>query len=160
MQSFFFPLFFWVVGYRCLISLRSQTWRHYAATSRRDVIVAINKTEAQPRTTSDGNALLLPPFHHFGFLILPSFLPFIHFPAAFIVTFASSSFHFQSSDVSSRFSPPANLKKKIRNLSKDFFFLFLPMILLGWGYFRAAAKLWCEWLRKKQLKAYGICVFT
>lgn len=31
---------------------------------------------------------------------------------------------------------------------------------VGGGYFRAAAELWCEWLRKKQLKAYGICVLT
>lgn len=78
--------------------------------------MAINKAEAQPRTTSDGGALLLPPFHHFGFLILPSFT----FPQSLIVTLASSSFHFPSSDVSSRFPPPANLKEKMRDRGKLF----------------------------------------
>lgn len=70
-----FFLFFWGVGYRCLISLRSRTRRRYAATSGRDVIVAINKAKAQPRTTSDGNALLLPAFSPLWFSdppLLPS----------------------------------------------------------------------------------------
>lgn len=130
MQTFFF-FFFWGVGYRCLISLRSRTRRRYGATSRRDVIVAVNKAEAQPRTTSDGDSLLLPPFHRFGFLILPSLPPLIHFPAALIVTFVSPSFHFQSSDVSSWFSPPANLKGE--NVAYFFFSLFLPTNF--WGFF-------------------------
>lgn len=38
-----------------------------------------NKAELRCRTTSDGDGLLLPPFHHFTFLILPSFSPLIHF---------------------------------------------------------------------------------
>lgn len=39
-----------------------------------------NKAELRPRTTSDGDSLLLPPFHRFAFLILPSFTPLILVP--------------------------------------------------------------------------------
>lgn len=56
--------------------------------------MAVNKAEAQPRTTSDGDSLLLPPFHRFGFLILPSLPPLIHFPAALYCHFRLSKFSF------------------------------------------------------------------
>lgn len=107
-------------GYLCLISLCSRT-RCCIDQQAGDVIVAINKAEPQPRTTSDGDSLLLPPFHRFGFLILPSFPPLIHYPAALIVTFFSPSFHFQNSDVSSRFSWTAKLKGEIEGTWLTFF---------------------------------------
>lgn len=112
-------------GYLCLISLCSRT-RCCIDQQAGDVIVAINKAKLQPRTTSDGDSLLLPPFHRFGFLILPSFPPLIHYPAALIVTFFSPSFHFQSSDVSSRFSWMANSKEEIEGTWLTFF-SFLAM---------------------------------
>lgn len=107
-------------GYLCLISLCSRT-PCCIDQQAGDVIVAINKGKPQPRTTSDGDSLLLPPFHRFGFLILPSFPPLIHYPAALNVTFFFPSFHFQSSDVSSRFSSTANLKGEIEGTWLTFF---------------------------------------
>lgn len=150
MQSFF--SLFSRVCYHCLISLCSRTWRRYAATSGRDVIVAINKAEVQRRTTSDSTALLLPPFHRFGFLILP-----FHFPAALIVTFTSWTFPFHSSDVSSGFPPPANWKRKW-GIVANFFSLFLP-IFFG-GYFRAAANPNCgvnDWERNSSKHMVFVC---
>lgn len=63
------------------------------------------------------------------------------------------------------FSPPANLKGE-NGGSWHIFFSPFTHEFLGFfysrevRYFSAAAKEWREWLRKKQLKAYGICVFT
>lgn len=75
----------------CLISLRQMlccrptSWRLYCRE---------NKAELRHWTTSDGDWLLLPPFHHFAFLILPSFLPIIHFPLRSLSLSSLCSFSF------------------------------------------------------------------
>lgn len=69
----------------CLISLRRMLCCR--ATSRR-LYCRENKAELRRRTTSDGESLLLPPFHHFTFLILPSLPPLIHFPLRLLSLFS------------------------------------------------------------------------
>lgn len=59
----------------------------------------------RPGTSSDGDSLLLPPFHHFAFLILPSFPPLVY-TAAPADAPSSASSRFESADGFTRWMIP------------------------------------------------------
>lgn len=64
-----------------------------------------NKAQMRPGTSSDGDSLLLPPFHHFAFLILPSFPPLVY-TAALADAPSSASSRFESAGGFTRWMVP------------------------------------------------------
>lgn len=94
-------LFFFFL--RCCVCLISLGRALRCRPTCRRVYCRGNKAELRRRTTSDGDSLLLPPFHRFTFLILPSFPPLIHFSLHSLSLFFSDFiiFYLRRFDVSS-----------------------------------------------------------
>lgn len=122
----------------------------YRPTSRRRYCRE-NKAELQPRTTSDGDSLLLPPFHRFAFLILPSFTPLIHCHFLLSRVFIFKALMFP---VGFLWWPIWKRKEKWkqRNWRTNGWissrFKFLSCTFAKVCFLDAAAKLLCAWLRK------------
>lgn len=82
------------VTFASFLSAASAPWRGPASERHH---CRGNKARMRPGTSSDGDSLLLPPFHHFAFLILPSFPPLVY-TAALADAPSSGSSRFESAD--------------------------------------------------------------